>query len=220
MKTFARWLMMTGMAAAAPAWAVSLATTGPAHPLPDTDAVMAALPLAENLTAGSASLVPLMAVDMPAERTSTIDASAATGGGNVGKPIDDISFIARATDSGRKEAASARDALPQLKDPDLKRLAEMLVNDHGNANARLMKIAEAKMWQVPPAQRQVAPPAGTAMPDFDEKWTAEMIAAHERSAALYSAQAAGGEDLDLRQYARETLPTIQHHLAELRRLQK
>ena len=41
-----------------------------------------------------------------------------------------------------------------------------------------------------------------------------------RIAALYSAQAQGGEDPDLRKYARETLSTIQKHLAELRRLQK
>jgi len=47
-----------------------------------------------------------------------------------------------------------------------------------------------------------------------------MIAGHERSAALYRAQAAGGEDKDLRTYAKDTLPTIEKHLAELRRLQK
>jgi len=47
-----------------------------------------------------------------------------------------------------------------------------------------------------------------------------MIAGHERSVALYRAQATGGEDKDLRKYAKDTLPTIEKHLAELRRLQK
>jgi putative membrane protein len=47
-----------------------------------------------------------------------------------------------------------------------------------------------------------------------------MISAHVRSLALYSAQARDGEDKDLREYARDTLPTLRHHLAELRRLQK
>jgi len=220
MKRFNALMLLTGLMAASPAWAVSLAATGPAHPLPENSATMAALPVAENLTAGSAALVPLMAADVPATRTSEIDASALTGGGNVGKPIDDISFVARATESSRKEAESAREALPQLQDPELKRFAEILASDHANASAKLSKIAEAKMWQLPPRQRQIAPPAGTATPDFDAKWTAEMIAANERAAALYSAQATGGEDHDLRKYARETLPTIQFHLAELRRLQK
>ena len=47
-----------------------------------------------------------------------------------------------------------------------------------------------------------------------------MIAGHERSVALYRAQAQGGEDQELRNYARETLPTIEHHLTQLRSLQK
>jgi hypothetical protein len=52
-----------------------------------------------------------------------------------------------------------------------------------------------------------------------------MIAARERSVALYRAQAQGGvnprgEDPDLREYARATLPIIEHHLEELRSTRK
>jgi putative membrane protein len=115
---------------------------------------------------------------------------------------------------------AARDALPQLKKPELKRIAEMLVTDHGSANERLAKIAEAKGWPVPGPQAAGAPPSGTASGDFDAKWTADMIAGHERSLALYRAQAQAGEDKDLRKFARDTLPTIEHHLAELKSLQK
>lgn len=211
------------LASGGPAWAVSAVTTGPAQPLPQLidhgHAVPDALPVAESPAAGSAALVPLMAADLPSTPPDT-EAGAPDGGGNVGKTIDDLAFVARATDSGRKEVAAAREALPQLKDPDLKRLAQALVGDHGSANAELAKIAAAKKWPLPAPPLPAAPPAGTASPDFDAKWTAEMIAAHERSVALYGAQASGGEDPDLRRFARETLPTIQHHLAELRRLQK
>ena len=139
----------------------------------------------------------------------------------MGKPVDDVTFVKRATESGRKEVAAARDALPQLKAPELKRIAEMLVQDHSNANAKLSKIAESKGWASARRPQPAAPPpAGTASGDFDQKWTAEMIAGHETSIALYRAQAQGGEDQDLRKYARDTLPTIEHHLEELRRAQK
>ena len=47
-----------------------------------------------------------------------------------------------------------------------------------------------------------------------------MIVGHERALALYRAQAQGGEDKELRKYARETLPTIEQHLDWLRSLQK
>ena len=213
-------LMIFGMAAGTPAFAASLSFTGEPQPLPEASNT-AASPLAiESWAAGSATLVPLMAADTQATpQDPNVDAPASTQA--VGKPIDDVSFVRRATESGRKEIASARDAGPQLKRPELKRMAEMLVQDHTAANAKLSKIAETKGWPLPAPQAAAAPPpAGTASGSFDDKWTAEMIAGHERSVALYRAQAQGGEDQDLRQFARDTLPTIEHHLAELKKLQK
>jgi putative membrane protein len=203
----------------APSWAISLSAAGPAQPIPDASATPASLAPAEVLAAGSGSLVPLMASDVQAGQFTSVDAPA-TGGDDVGKPIDDITFVRKATESGYKEVNSAREAIPQLQQPELKRIAEMLVTDHAGANARLAKLAESKHWTLPAAPKAGPPPSGTASISFDAKWTAEMIAGHERSVAMYRAQAQSGEDQDLRKYARETLPTIEHHLAELRRLQK
>jgi len=217
-KSIATALVIAGLAG--PAWAVSLAAANPAEPLPE-GGMPAAAPLAiESWSAGSATLVPLMAADMQSSRFASVDAPEDAAGGAVGKPIDDVAFVKQATESGRKEVAAAREAVPQLKNPELKRIAEMLVSDHSNANARLSKIAEAKGWPVPAPQAVEPPASGTAISNFDAKWTADMIAGHERSVALYRAQAQSGEDKDLRKYASDTLPTIEHHLAELRSLQK
>jgi len=208
---------------AAPVWAVSVPNAGGPQPQ-NGETVPAAQYVAADVRAGSASLVPLMAaelmaLEMEANHAAVVD-SGADGGGAAGQPVDDISFVRKATESGRKEINSAREALPQLKQPELKRIAEMLVNDHSGANDRLSKLAEAKQWPLPAPAAPGAPPSGTASSDFDAKWTAEMIAGHERSVALYRAQAKGGEDKELRKYASDTLPTIERHLAELRRLQK
>ncbi len=208
---------------AAPAWAASLAATSPAQPLPDGAAgASKPIPLetwTAGATQGSASLVPLMAADMQASQAATLDVPADAGGAP-GKSMDDITFVKQASEGERKEMSSARSALPQLKRPELKRLAETLVNDHGNANARLAKIAEARGWPMAAASPPEPPASGTASGDFDARWTAEMIAGHERSVALYRAQAQAGEDPELRRYARDTLPTIERHLEELRSLQK
>lgn len=212
-------LTAIGLTVAAPVWAVSLPTTG-GSPANDTLISPVSLAPAEGWAAGSASLVPLMAADMQANQTATVEAPATGEGGAAGKPIDDITFVKQATEGGRKEVDSAREAIPQLQQPELIRIAEMLVNDHSGANSRLAKIAEAKGWPMPPRAPAGAPPSGTSSSNFDATWTAEMIAGHERSVALYRAQAQGGEDRDLRKYARDTLPTIEKHLEELRRLQK
>jgi putative membrane protein len=199
--------------ASAPALAASLASTSPAQPMPDYLLAENNTPGPEPIdswTAGSAALVPVAAA-------AEAQAGETTGGG---KAVDDLSFVKKASESGRKEVAAARDALPRLKNPELKRIAEMLVNDHGNANEKLTRIAETKGWPVPAPQAAAAPPSGAASGDFDARWTAEMIAGHERSIALYRAQAQDGQDEDLRKYARDTLPTIEHHLHELRSTQK
>lgn len=196
--------------ATAPAWAARLPVTAAVQPLPgQTGAGLAPGP-SEGVRTGSAFLMPLVAAS---------DA-VATGGALAATPVDDIAFVKQAIESGRKEVASATDALPQLQNPELKRIAEMLISDHGSANERLSKIAEAKGWPVPGPTMSPAAPAGSTSRDFDATWTAEMIAGHERSAALYRAQAGGGADNDLRKYAREVLPTIERHLAQLRSLQK
>jgi putative membrane protein len=203
----------------APAWAVSVPAPEPSPPPHDPSVAPSALFPADNLTAGSASLVPLMVAEMEASHVSYVDATANGGGGEVASP-DDLAFVRQATESSRKEVNAARNAVPQLKEPELKKIAEMLVTDHTGANMKLAKLAESKGWPVPAPQPAAAPPSGAASGDFDTAWTAEMIAGHERSIALYRAQAQNGEDKDLRNYARETLPTIERHLAELRRLQK
>jgi putative membrane protein len=217
-------LIAGSMIAGAPAWAISLGSAGPAQPLPDPYQVEEAQPVSVaqvSLTTGSASLVPLMAADAEAQNFSSIDASEPARGGDSGKPVDDLSFVERATESGRQEVRSAEEALTRLSDPDLRKVAEVLAHHHGAANARLVQIAEAKGWPVPDANSDIKPPpTGTATPDYDARWTDDMIAGHEHALALYRAQAQGGEDKDLRKYARETLPTIEQHLDWLRSLQK
>jgi putative membrane protein len=211
-----------GLAAAAPAWAASLATTGPAQPLPlpvELGAVIVTVPQSEVLTPGSAALVPLMAADLPSQ-TPALEADEPHAGGDATRPVDDLAFVAEASESGRQEEKAAQEALPRLKDPDLKKVAEELVQHHGQADARLTKLAESKGWPLPGPQPQAPHAAGSTGADFDERWTDDTISGHERSVALYRAQAEGGEDKDLRKFARDTLPTIEQHLEKLRRLQK
>ena len=84
---------LAGIAALAPAWAVSLAVTSPAQPLPEGGTNEVAPLAIESWSTGSASLVPLMAADMQASHVASIDAPADAPAGAVGKPIDDVAFV-------------------------------------------------------------------------------------------------------------------------------
>jgi putative membrane protein len=210
-------LVAAAMFATSPAWSVGASSSGPASLPPEV--FMPDSLVAGSLASGSGALVPLVAADMPAQPISLVDASTPSSGG-ADKLVDDITFVARATESGRRESQAARDALPQLKDPELKRLAEMLAQERDGVNVQLERIALARDWPVPAPRSADAPPAGRANADFDAHWTDDMILAQERSVALYNAQAQAGEDRELRKHARDTLPLLQNQLSELRRLQK
>lgn len=211
--------------AGAPAWAVSVSSPDPLDHLAqpaEGEAMPKTVPAPAAFAApGSSALVPLMAADAASHEFVSVDAvdAPATGGLTSGS-IDDIEFLAAATQTGLEEIQAARHAIPQLRDPRVREVAAALIAHHESANRSLADIAADKGWPVPTANTDAPIPAGTATPDFDDRWTDEAILEHERAIALYRAQAEGGEDRELRRYARESLPALQRHLDLLRSLQK
>jgi hypothetical protein len=89
MNRISQSLVLIGIAVTAPVWAVSVPENSNAQP-----AESAAAPsnqyIAANMTTGSATLVPLMAVEMEANHAAAVDAPAGGGGG---QSDDDIAFV-------------------------------------------------------------------------------------------------------------------------------
>jgi putative membrane protein len=55
----------------------------------------------------------------------------------------------------------------------------------------------------------------TAGTGFDDRFMADQIRMHREAISLYRAQASSGADPDLRQFARDQLPHLEHHLEML-----
>ena len=51
--------------------------------------------------------------------------------------------------------------------------------------------------------------------NFDDRFMADQIRMHREAISLYRAQASSGSDPDLRQFARDQLPHLEHHLEML-----
>jgi putative membrane protein len=86
--------------------------------------------------------------------------------------------------------------------------------DGTSANRRLMALAVEKGWPSPTLD----------MPDTksdysDHSYVARQIRAQQDAIALYKEEAANGADTDLQEFARDTLPTLQHSLVSLQSLQ-
>jgi putative membrane protein len=91
-----------------------------------------------------------------------------------------------------------------------------MVDDHTQANQKLMSIARPKGIDLPQevpdeAQQLYDELQQKSGREFDEAYMEAMLADHEKAIDLFEQQASSGEDADLKSFAEETLPTLQEH---------
>lgn len=137
---------------------------------------------------------------------------------NVADPRQDMVFLARAMQSDMLEISASQLALQQASDPQVRQFAQLMVQDHTQNSAELKQLAASKGMTTQPGllpadmatlqKLQAAQGAG-----FDRMYV-EMVAvrAHAEAVALFDQQAAQGADREVRAFAAQKLPTLQHHL--------
>jgi putative membrane protein len=136
----------------------------------------------------------------------------------------DLEFAKEAAAGGLKEVALGELAQEQAKSEEVERFGQRMVQDHGQANQKLMAIVEQKDIQLPQelpedAQQKYQELQRLSDAEFDEAYMDEMVKDHEKDVALFEQQAQSGEDPDLRAFAEETLPTLREHLELAREVQ-
>jgi putative membrane protein len=129
----------------------------------------------------------------------------------------DLEFAQEAAIGGLMEVTLGELALQQAKNEEVMQFGQLMVQDHGQANEKLMTIAEQKGIQLPQelpedAQQKYEELQQLSDAAFDQAYVDEMVKDHEEDVELFEQQAQSGEDADLRAFAEETLPTLREHL--------
>jgi putative membrane protein len=136
----------------------------------------------------------------------------------VGDPRHDMVFLSRAMQSDMLEISASQLALQQASDPQVKQFAQRMVQDHTQNSAELKQLAARKgmasqpgLLPVDTARLQKLQAAQGAA--FDRLYV-EMVAvqAHAEAVALFDQQVDQGSDMELRSFAAQKLPILQHHL--------
>jgi putative membrane protein len=128
----------------------------------------------------------------------------------------DRTFMKNAAQSNVAEVLTGQLALQRADSASVRQLAQMLISEHGQANAQLKQVAAQHRFTLPgqPGPRQkalfnrLARLSGAA---FDRAYLSGQIQSHLQSIALYQNQIRGGKDEHAVGYARATLPRIQNH---------
>jgi putative membrane protein len=124
-------------------------------------------------------------------------------------------FVKTAALDGMTEVELGKLAASKSNTSDVKRFAQKMVQDHGQANQQLTAIARSKGLPLPTkldAQheamvKELSAKSGAA---FDSAYASHMAKAHTKAVALFEA-AAQSSDAELAAFAKQTLPTLQQH---------
>ena len=136
----------------------------------------------------------------------------------------DAEWAVEVADGGMFEVQTATLALTKATSPEVKKFAQMMVDDHTKANNELKSIASKKGIALPDVisekcQKKYYDLDQKNKNDFDKDYIDLMVKDHDEDVDKFEKEANKGEDAELKSWASNTLATLRHHDEEAKRLQ-
>ena len=128
--------------------------------------------------------------------------------------------IGKIAESGREEVEVSRIAAERATNPDVKKFAQMMVDDHTRANEELESLASAKGVKLKDKEKSENKWSKKDAQDFDRDYVKKMVSDHKKDIDLFSKESKNGTDAELTEFARKTLPTLNKHLETVSELEK
>ncbi|MGN2243888.1 DUF4142 domain-containing protein [Frateuria sp. GZRR33] len=130
---------------------------------------------------------------------------------------DKTAFMKKAASDGKAEVQICQMALRQSDDPQLKQVAQRLLDDHTQANQQLQQIAQRENVSLPEQlmpedQQKLQKLQGKSGKAFDKEWTQMNLTDHRKDIKLFSMAGEKLDDQPTRQFAQSTLPKLKTHL--------
>lgn len=136
----------------------------------------------------------------------------------------DSDFAVEAADGGLYEVQLATLALTRATSPEVKKFAQMMVDDHSKANQELKDLAGKKGISLPDVmgekkqEKYYEFERDEKKENFDKKFMEQMVDDHENDVKNFEKEAENGEDADLKSWAATKLSALRHHLEEAKRI--
>ncbi|PRB80649.1 DUF305 domain-containing protein [Pseudomonas sp. MYb185] len=136
--------------------------------------------------------------------------------------IDAADFLEEASANGVAEIETGQKALEESQNAEVRAFAERMIKDHAAANEKMAELAADKGLEISD-EATLMDKARTMIlqaregESFDAAYANNQVAAHERTIELFE-RATRSDDAEVAAFARETLPKLQEHLEEARKL--
>ena len=129
----------------------------------------------------------------------------------------DHHFVTEAAEGGMAEVELGKLATEKAESNDVKQFGQRMVDDHSKANDQLKQVASQKNITLPSGigaknqatKNHLEKLSGAA---FDRAYMTHMVEDHKKDVAAFQKEANAGKDADIKNFASQTLPTLQEHL--------
>lgn len=129
------------------------------------------------------------------------------------------SFVQKASIGNMFEIESSKLALDKSTNKEVHDFAERMLTDHGKAGENLTAALDATNLDLRPATTLDSPhqkmlndlKKAKSGNDFNRKYIKAQQDAHKEAVTLFKNYAQTGDDADLKQFASDTLPTLESH---------
>ena len=137
--------------------------------------------------------------------------------------VADQVFAMMAAEGGLSEVQLSKLAADNASSPEVRQIAQRLVQDHTKANQELLTIAKQKDISVPKElddthEDVVKLFSKLEGAQFDREFLRYQVMHHEKDVAAFALQAKAGQDPDLKAFAAKQLPVLREHLQEVQKL--
>lgn len=134
-------------------------------------------------------------------------------------------FAVEAADAGLLEVQLGTVALTKATTPEVKKFAQMMVDDHTKANNELKALAQQKNITLPTTmgnehQRKYDNLNEKTGLDFDKEYMDQMVKDHKEAIDEFEDEAEDGNDPEIKAWASSKISALRSHLQEAERIQE
>jgi putative membrane protein len=135
----------------------------------------------------------------------------------------DHHFASAAAAGGAAEVKFGKLAEEKASDPAVKAFGKRMVDDHSKAGEQLKEVAQSENMSLPSNMKaqdraQYERLSKLSGAEFDRAYMQMMVKDHEEDVAEFKKEAASGKNAALKNFAAQTLPTLEEHLKQARDL--
>jgi putative membrane protein len=174
---------------------------------------------------GAASVVALLgAAPAHAQTTTNKDAASATAEARVSS--GDRELMEDIAHANLAEIDTGKLALEKSQNPEVRKFAQMMIDDHTKAQQELQTLAQSKGITLPAETDVQHKTMATALKllsgnTFDSQYISRVgVGDHERAEKLLDKTIKETSDADLKTYAQKTIKSVQHHLSMAQGMEK